>query len=161
MGILTAGSGTKLVAGNTAVTQTNSSSSNPKVWNFTWKAPEAGTGQVTFYGAFTVNKPFTKTSTMTVQENTGVGISEYAVLDMKLYPNPVKDVLTIDISLTQPIEGNINVTDITGSQVVSIEEAFLSGQNTIKIPVGDLSQGVYFVKVQTQDDFATRKVLIW
>jgi hypothetical protein len=68
LGTLSAGTGNKLVGSGKYVTQSASSTSNPATWNFTWTAPPAGTGEVTFWGAFTVNKPVTKTSILVVQE---------------------------------------------------------------------------------------------
>jgi len=70
LGTLVAGSGNKLVGGGKYVTQSSSPTSNPSIWTFSWIAPEAGTGEVTFYGAFTVSEPVTKLSTLVVQEST-------------------------------------------------------------------------------------------
>lgn len=78
LGILAAGTGSKLVGGTKYVTQSASSSSATKIWNFTWTAPVAGTGIVTFYGAFTVNEPVTKLSTLVVNENTAAPLSAMA-----------------------------------------------------------------------------------
>jgi len=78
LGTLAAGSGSKLVGGTKYVTQSSSSSAATKIWNFTWTAPAAGTGVVTFYGAFTVNKPVTKLSTLQVSENTATPLSATA-----------------------------------------------------------------------------------
>lgn len=75
LGTLYAGSGSELNGGGKYITQSSASSSNPKSWVFQWKAPAAGTGQVTFYGAFTINKPVTKTSTLTVNENSSASLS--------------------------------------------------------------------------------------
>jgi hypothetical protein len=72
LGTLVAGPGTHLNGGTKYVNQNSKSTANPATWAFQWVAPEAGTGEVTFYGAFTVNKPVTKTSTLTVQENPAV-----------------------------------------------------------------------------------------
>jgi len=81
LGTLTAGPGNKLVGSNKYVTQSSGSSSNPKVWTFTWTAPSAGTGEVTFWGAFAVGKPTTKTSSMTVQENPALPLTVDATAD--------------------------------------------------------------------------------
>jgi len=70
LGILTAGSNSHLVGGTKYVTQNSSgSTSSTVIYNFTWTAPVAGTGEVTFYGAFTVGKSTTKLSTLVVNEN--------------------------------------------------------------------------------------------
>lgn len=89
-GSLIAGSGTELV-GDGYITQSFASSSNPKVWTFEWVAPETGSGELIFYGAFTVNKPVTKLSTLDVTENTGTGIQELTAVKLNAYPNPANE----------------------------------------------------------------------
>ena len=67
LGSIVAGSnnhitGTKYLTHNAAVTTT------PAVWSFTWVAPAAGTGSVTFYGAFAITMATTNLSTLVVNE---------------------------------------------------------------------------------------------
>ena len=69
LGTLISGQGNHLVGGTKYVTHSFSTGSNPATWSFQWKAPSAGAGTVTFYGAFTVTKPVTKTSTLVAPEN--------------------------------------------------------------------------------------------
>jgi hypothetical protein len=68
LGTLVAGSGSKLVGGTKYVTHSNANTTT-NTWTFSWIAPVAGTGQVTFYGAFARNKPGPVTkSTLVVEE---------------------------------------------------------------------------------------------
>ena len=68
LGTLIAGTGSKLVSGSKYVTHSNANTTT-STWTFSWVAPVAGTGQVTFYGAFARNKPGPVTkSTLVVQE---------------------------------------------------------------------------------------------
>jgi hypothetical protein len=68
LGTLVAGTGSHLVGGTKYVTHTNANSTT-QAWTFSWVAPAAGTGPVTFYGAFAKNYPGPVTnSTLTVQE---------------------------------------------------------------------------------------------
>jgi hypothetical protein len=70
LGTLIAGSNSHLVgSGNHWITQNQKINSNPATWTFQWTAPVAGSGPVTFYGAFTVTKSNTKLSTLLVNEN--------------------------------------------------------------------------------------------
>ena len=67
-GTLVAGSGSQLVGGTKYVTHTNANTTT-NTWTFSWIAPAAGSGPVTFYGAFARAKPGPVTlSTLTVQE---------------------------------------------------------------------------------------------
>jgi hypothetical protein len=68
LGTLVAGAGSKLVGGTKYVTHSNANTTT-NTWTFSWVAPVAGTGQVTFYGAFARNKPGPVTkSTLVVEE---------------------------------------------------------------------------------------------
>jgi len=79
LGVLAAGVGSELAGGTKYVTQSASgSTTGTAIWNFTWTAPVAGTGNVTFYGAFTVGEPNTKLSTLLVTENAAVPLSAAA-----------------------------------------------------------------------------------
>jgi hypothetical protein len=68
LGSLTPGSGNKLCNSNKAITHSAAVGGSSATWTFSWTAPAAGTGSVTFYGAFVVTKPVTKLTTMVVNE---------------------------------------------------------------------------------------------
>ena len=68
LGTLTAGANNHLVGGGKYVTQNAKVNANPASWSFSWTAPAATTGLVTFYGAFTVSEPVTKLCTLDVVE---------------------------------------------------------------------------------------------
>ncbi len=68
LGTLAAGSGNHTTGSGKYVTHSSSVSANPATWTFQWTAPVAGTGSVTFYGAFCVSKSTTKLSTMVITE---------------------------------------------------------------------------------------------
>lgn len=78
VGTLTAGGGNKLVGNGKYCTHSSAQTGSTAVWTFTWTAPAAGTGDVTFYGAFTITKPVTKLSTLVVNENTSAPLSATA-----------------------------------------------------------------------------------
>lgn len=70
LGTLAPGTNSKLV-GSKWITQSNASNSVTS-WTFTWTAPVAGTGSVTFYGSFARSTgSAVKLSTLTVTEQTG------------------------------------------------------------------------------------------
>ena len=70
--------------------------------------------------------------------------------NLKLYPNPVKDVLRIEngeLRIT-----NVEILDLTGKQIVNGQ--WLNGKS---INVANLPSGVYFLKIQTDNGVITRK----
>jgi len=74
LGTLIAGTGNKLVSGSKYCTQSSSVSSTPATWTFTGTAPAAGTGNVTFYGAFAITEGTTHTESITVSEDQPVSV---------------------------------------------------------------------------------------
>jgi hypothetical protein len=68
LGTLAAGSNNHLTGSNKYVTHNASGTTNPATWSFSWTAPSAGTGTVTFYGAFAITKNATQLSTLVVNE---------------------------------------------------------------------------------------------
>lgn len=67
LGSLIAGSGNKIV-GTKYVTHSSAKTTATATWTFQWIAPAAGTGEVTFYGAFAITTNSTKKSTLVVNE---------------------------------------------------------------------------------------------
>ncbi|MEZ5016908.1 MAG: T9SS type A sorting domain-containing protein [Flavipsychrobacter sp.] len=60
---------------------------------------------------------------------------------LNIYPNPVTDKLTVDVSLLSKAEGRIVIVDVSGRQVYS---AMVQGKKEISLK--HLNAGVYFLK---------------
>jgi len=114
LGTLTAGSGTQLTGSNKYVTQSATSSANPKIWTFTWTSPAAGTGSVTFYGAFCAGEATTKLSTMIVNELAAVP----SVTTGTVAGNPFCTGETVSIPFTKTgtfVTGNVFTAQLSGA----------------------------------------------
>ena len=97
--------------------------------------PGTGLGQYTSVGACNA-----VCNTTSIQEN---NTSEF-----NIYPNPVKDVLTID-----GIYNSVNIYDVFGKLV-------LTSQTQKIIDVSKLSNGVYFVNINTENTITVKKITI-
>ncbi|MFT5249800.1 MAG: hypothetical protein ACI93P_001532, partial [bacterium] len=75
-------------------------------------------------------------------------ISENAELEINIYPNPVKDVLTID-----GIYNSVNIYDVFGKLV-------LTSQTQKTIDVSTLSNGIYMLEINTDQAVKTKKITI-
>lgn len=72
------------------------------------------------------------------------------IAKIKLYPNPTKDLLTIDLpasGLKLQSSATLRITDATGKTVH--EEKLTPQQSTINIKTAEFSNGVYFVSIST------------
>jgi hypothetical protein len=76
-----------------------------------------------------------------------VGINDI-ISNISIYPNPVKDVLTIEGNYT-----SIEVLDILGNLV-------LSSKATKNINVSSLADGVYMLNIKTENGIAAKKITI-
>ena len=138
------------------------------VWQFNWKAPAEGTGDVTFYGAFNFtnnNNAITgdtiHTSTLTIPEGT-VGISDPIVIaSLNVYPNPMEGQLKLTYYLQQPETVEINLLDATGRQFMQLFNRKQDGgkQNFTVDVEGKISPGIYLVQLKTGKESIVRKLL--
>ncbi|MCX6285361.1 MAG: T9SS type A sorting domain-containing protein [Bacteroidetes bacterium] len=70
IGTLVAGTGSHTVGGTKYCTQSSKQSSSTASWNFQWVAPAtAGSGSLSFYGAFAISTSTTKKEFITVNED--------------------------------------------------------------------------------------------
>ncbi len=75
LGTMIAGTGTKLLGGGKYLTHTTPKTGSSATWTFQWIAPAAGTGDVTFYGAFAVTDKATKKSTLLIKEAVAITVA--------------------------------------------------------------------------------------
>ncbi|MCB0520503.1 MAG: T9SS type A sorting domain-containing protein [Saprospiraceae bacterium] len=123
---------------------------------------------------------FLQTSTLTVsdqwylggfgEENAAVlrmNIDLYSTVDNKplpenaltFYPNPVNDVLNVELSLEQPTLANVTLADLNG-RVIQIDEIQNAQQDKRQYQVGDLPNGTYLVRVATKEGTSTKKFVV-
>jgi hypothetical protein len=163
LGTLIAGTGSGLVGSNHYIHSTGTGiTTNPKVWTFTWTAPATGLGPVTFYGAFAIGTGTTHTSTYTVTESS-VGINETsATSGFSIYPNPVKDKLTINYSLTSASKVQVNLYSLDGKKIASLgEKDQASGSYKELFSIKNIvTKGIYFIELKINDKSTLEKMVV-
>lgn len=151
-------------SGNVAGKYITHKVSTADTWSFDWTAPIAGTGDVTFYGAFNaangnnlVTGDSIFTSTTLVSENVASGIDdlENFANNFSIYPNPISDKFVVGNSLNETGCINISISDISGAVVKQVQNAV--AYQTIDI--ADLADGVYFLRIQTSAGECIKKIV--
>ncbi|MDY4789246.1 MAG: Omp28-related outer membrane protein [Bacteroidales bacterium] len=92
-----------------------------------------------------------------------IGLEEVSQNDVSInvYPNPAKDNATIDITLSQNSVATIKVVDLMGRNVIDLgTKSMKAGQNTIELNTSNLNNGMYFVKVASENGVVTKKITI-
>lgn len=80
-------------------------------------------------------------------------------LNMRLYPNPASGVLNIDITLDQPQEILVGVTDMLGREIKSRHEYAQKIFET-SIDIGDLTPGVYNFFIENENEKKWKKFVV-
>jgi hypothetical protein len=75
-------------------------------------------------------------------------ISEISKNDLKIYPNPVRDLVWIDFSLPVTGQVEIDIIDMKG-QLVLLQNLNLSGQQFVDIQTSALKEGIFFLRINT------------
>lgn len=163
---VTNASTTKLTNNSKYITHQSVGTSFPSgtaTWSFDWTAPAAGTGDVTFYGAFNSSNSnnsdsgdLISLSSLTVSENlsTDIANATEATVELSVYPNPFTDKLYVknDAAIAEPM--NVTITDINGKLVKTINAL----ENNQAIELQELSKGYYTVTVETNNGVIIKKI---
>lgn len=156
--------GTQTVGQGKYVTHTLAQSGASGSWTFQWRAPAAGTGPVTFYGAFVNGRNNgLRTEQFTVQENLAASVNETGKLrQFRMYPNPVNDRLSLSYSLERSEKVIIKLYDITGREaLVLLNEQQEAGEHQMSYDLKpQLNPGVYFVSVDAGGKRFSQKLLV-
>lgn len=80
--------------------------------------------------------------------------NEFFANNLKIYPNPTKDIINLSTSTT--LINNVDVTDLNGRIVKSFD---LSGISQTELNVSDLTSGMYFASVETDLGKGTTKII--
>ena len=100
----------------------------------------------------TANDASGETANMIVTiSNQSVGIDIATANTINIYPNPVQNELFIDFENEQITE--INILDVSGKIVKSLND------NTNSIDVSNLTEGIYLLKVRTENGSSTAKFI--
>lgn len=77
--------------------------------------------------------------------------------EVYVYPNPVQESLFVKNTINTTIE-QITIYDVNGKLVLTPEE--IASKSLITINVNSLSQGVYFVKIKSENASFTKRIIV-
>lgn len=141
-------------------------------WYFKWTAPDSGAGPVTFYytgnlgnGDATYNGDSIFIGSVTLAAGTpcapnGIANVSGNIHSASVYPVPFANTLNTDLYLNAPSHLSITLMSMEGQSIRQLYDgAATLGQFSRSFEIGDLSAGIYFVKVQSGNDLKVIKVL--
>jgi hypothetical protein len=135
--------------GSIASKALNGNSTTQLAYNFDDVRPLAGTG---YYRLKQTDKDgkvsFSGIVTLKGEKATAVQLN-------LVYPNPVHSVLNLSVVTPAAKKVTIVVTDVAGKTVVNTVKQLAEGDNTLQLPVAQLANGTYLLKVLCSDGCET------
>ena len=90
-----------------------------------------------------------------------VGIEELETGAINIYPNPVSNLASISYTLKEESQVSINVYNLTGSLVIDFPtHKQNTGDQMVQLNTSDLEEGLYFVKLQINNQVITKKITV-
>ncbi len=77
---------------------------------------------------------------------------------IKVFPNPVQDLLYIDFNLNDPLEVSLEIFDIRGVRVYKQSASTNNYENEV-LDLSQLTTGVYTLRISSEDSFYTFKII--
>lgn len=77
-----------------------------------------------------------------------------------VFPNPTTGVTTVNYSLANASDVAINVVDVTGKTIQTLNEGTqVSGGHTVNVDLSNFTNGVYFIEIATDATVVTKRVV--
>jgi hypothetical protein len=161
--IITNAGETKLANSNKSVTHTfagTSGQGGSKTWSADWTAPPGSTGPITFYASVNATNSNGGTSGDVVYlTNIAItpdvtNVEEYS-RGVSFYPNPANGLINFDATSLEA-ETEITISNVNGRHV----HRFTAVSGIMQVDLSHLSAGVYFVKIATDINAETQKLII-
>lgn len=81
------------------------------------------------------------------------------IKSLKVFPNPSTGLISVRVNDKMQSDARLTIRDMQGSIVLEENEVF-TVNNTAQFDLGQLAKGVYFMKLQNDDGFVIRKIVL-
>jgi hypothetical protein len=116
---------------------------------------DVGPNGETWY--FTTSTPMVR---MNFDPSLNIQNNEAQNLKVNLYPNPAKEMATLEFSLESNADYKLEVLDITGKSVFNSNATANTGVNQINIPTENLNEGIYIYKLTVNGNAISNKFVV-
>ena len=77
--------------------------------------------------------------------------------EVRIMPNPVSSQMTLEFTMENTADANINIVNALGQQVQQVANGSFSGTNVLEVNTSELAAGVYFVNIVTEQGKTTKR----
>lgn len=102
------------------------------------------------------------TSNLTLSNDTQTNVFEIATeLSLNSFPNPVTDILNVEIHSGKNLPATLSLNDVNGKQIQSLFTGDLTeGIQDFQFEIENIPTGIYLLKLQTQEGVLVRKIVM-
>jgi hypothetical protein len=112
-------------------------------------------------GAFNAGSCYTlRVQTGTASKNGGSADMLYLTTKLSVFPNPARNTVNLVFNTEEGGSATISVINQTGSVVLNKIIGVNTGDNTRKLDVGNLANGMYFIKIQKGSAIQMAKLVV-
>lgn len=86
--------------------------------------------------------------------------SGFSTGDFMIYPNPSSDIVTISYNAVENASGKLNVIDLNGRLIQSVEIGLYQGVVEYPLDLSYLANGIYFVQLISNQETVVQKIQI-
>ena len=129
---------------------------------FSLEANESVTVAFVVIGANSIEQLETSADMVQALWDLTLGLEEIGInLNLNLYPNPVKDHLTLEINLEQSREIGFRILNLNGQVMLSEGvRKYNAGAQVINIDMSSLITGTYLMQLEVDGQSVTKKVVV-
>lgn len=91
-----------------------------------------------------------------------LGIEDHKLTNTSviLSPNPATSEFTISLDMAFPLEGTVQLFDLSGKKLRNLFQGDFGAHKTIQVKTDGLAAGIYLVKVTSGNQSVTKKLII-
>ena len=82
------------------------------------------------------------------------------ISNINVYPNPVSTIGNISLNLKKSSNIQIEIYNMSGQKVYNNIHSGYAGENTVQFSVAGLNSGVYFVKIDNDNNSEVKKIIV-
>jgi hypothetical protein len=76
------------------------------------------------------------------------------------YPNPASNQVSLTLNAGKPGDALVEVFDLQGRKVLSSSKRLNANSNQIKLSTSNLENGIYFIRMQVDEQFSQQKFIV-
>ena len=133
--------------------------SGPGVTGNVFDPAVAGLGSWDVVYTYTDANTCTNTETITVVVDECLSVQNFENGYFAVYPNPVQEMLTVEIVVTDASDHIWNIYDVNGKLVASGKQTLNSGVNYLSIETAHLSTGLYMLNSNVNGAIQTARIV--